>query len=56
MITIILTVGMYEQGEDEWDSNNDEPDPLSDDEAIPLENELPYAENYDLANPEPTGP
>ena len=47
---------MYEQGEDEYDSNNDEPDPLSDDEAIPLENELPYAENYDLANPEPTGP
>ena len=39
----------------EWDSNKDEPDPLND-ETISLENELPYAECDDLANPKPTGP
>ena len=46
---------MDEQGEDEWDSNKDEPDPLND-KAISLENELPYAESDDLANPEPNVP
>ena len=46
---------MDEQGEDEWGSNKDEPDPLND-KAISLENKLPYAESDDLANPEPTGP
>ena len=47
---------MDEQGEDEWDTKKDEPDSLSDDETIPIENELPYAESYDLANTKPTGP
>ena len=46
---------MDEQGEDEWGSNKDEPDPLND-KAISLENKLPYAESDDLANPEPTCP
>ena len=56
MISIILTVGMDEQGEDELDSNKVKSDPLSDDKDIALENELPYAENYGLKKPEPISP
>jgi len=36
MIIHLSTIGMDEQGEDEWDTKKDEPDLLSDDEAIPL--------------------